>query len=63
MKLVFKKLSYLFSLVISFIALYSCSNTSVENYYLLVGRAATNVELSTINDLKTDLNIKTLISN
>ena len=55
MKLVFKKLSYLFSLILSVITLYSCSNTSVENYYLLVGGGATNVELSTINDLKTDL--------
>ena len=55
MKLVFRKLSYLFSLILSVITLYSCSNTSVENYYLLVGGAATNVELSTVNDLKTDL--------
>lgn len=55
MKLVFKKVLYLFSLVMSVILLYSCSNTSTNNYYLLTGTTATNVELSTINDLKIDL--------
>ena len=55
MKLVFKKQAYLFSLIVGVILLYSCSNSTVENYFLIVGTDANNVELSTINDLKKDL--------
>ncbi|WP_372757200.1 glycosyl hydrolase 115 family protein [Mariniflexile sp.] len=52
MLLFFKKL---FGFIAVFLVMFSCVDNSVENYYLVVGASATNVELSTANDLKNDL--------
>ncbi|MDO7171660.1 glycosyl hydrolase 115 family protein [Mariniflexile sp. AS56] len=41
--------------IAAFLVIFSCSNTSVENYYLIIGASATDVEVSTVNDLKNDL--------
>lgn len=49
------KSSVFYSLIISLISLCSCSNNSVEDYYLIVGNSVSEVELNTIKDLKNDL--------
>ncbi|MBP0903978.1 glycosyl hydrolase 115 family protein [Mariniflexile gromovii] len=55
MPIFFKNQFYLLSFIIAFPLLFSCSNEAIENYYLVIGSSVTNVELSTVNDLKNDL--------
>lgn len=47
--------TYLCSLILGLLFIFSCVDNKTEAYYLVVGNDATNVELSTINDLKNDL--------
>ncbi|MCM4156913.1 glycosyl hydrolase 115 family protein [Gramella sp. AN32] len=46
---------YLLGLISALVLFLACTKPEVENYYLIVGENLTEVELSTINDLKADL--------
>lgn len=55
MRDIFKNSFFFSCLVVGLVFLFSCSSPPVKKCYLLVGTAATNVELGTVGDLKKDL--------